>query len=228
MKRILYLFLICNMLIMSCVHDSLYVPVEEEDVVIVDDECDPDLVYFVNDVLPIIQSNCAISGCHGGGSAQDGVELSSYENIIQHVNSGNAFDSDIYEAITDSDPDNIMPPPPNSPLTNEQIEIIRNWIDQGATNLECSDCDLTNVTYSQSVWPIIQNSCTGCHSGSSPQGGISLTNYDQVAQLAENGILFGVINHDAGYVPMPFNGQQLSVCKIDTIEEWINQGFPNN
>lgn len=221
------MFLLFIFTILSCEHDSLYVSVDENDV-IVEDDCDPDKIYYVNDVLPIINSNCAISGCHGGGSTQDGVDLSSYSGILQEITIGNAFDSDLYEAITDDDPEDIMPPSPSNPLTLEQITIIRDWINQGATNEECGDCDLTNVTYSLSVWPIIQNNCTGCHSGANPQGDLSLTNYNQIAQIASNGYLSGVINHEEGFIAMPFNGQQLTQCNIDIIEDWISQGYPNN
>ena len=227
MKHCSLLLFIFPFLFMACVHDPLYVPVDEE-IVVVDEDCDPSVIYFVNDVLPIINSNCAISGCHGGGSAQNGVELSTYENILQYIDPGDAESSDLYEVITESDPADIMPPLPNSPLTSEQIAIIGTWIDQGATNLECTDCDLSDITFSQSVWPIIQNSCTGCHSGASPQGGISLTNYDEVVLIAQSGALLGVIKHEPGFVPMPFNGQQLSDCQIDTIEDWVDQGLPNN
>lgn len=227
MKRSGLLLFSYAFLLTSCVHDSLYVPIEDENVTI-DENCDPNKVYFVNEILPIIGSNCAISGCHGGGSTQNGVELSTYSGILEIVRPGDAIDSDIYEVITDIDPDKMMPPPPNTPLSSQQISLIIEWINQGATNEECSDCDLTNVTFAQSVWPIIQNSCTGCHSGATPQGNLSLTNYDEISQIAQSGALLGVIKHEIGYVPMPFNGQQLSVCKIDTVEDWINQGFPDN
>ncbi len=227
MKRLILLPFVFTVLFISCVHDPLYVPAVEE-ILVIEEDCDPSEVYFVNDILPIINSNCAISGCHGGGSAQDGVELSTYSGILQIVDPGNAESSEMYEVITDTDPADIMPLPPNSPLTSEQIGLIRDWINQGATNKECIDCDLTNVTYSQSVWPIIQNSCTGCHGGTNPQGGLFLTDYDQVSQIAQNGALLGVIKHEPGFVPMPLNGPQLSECKIDTIEEWINQGILNN
>ena len=232
MKSIIYILAAMVFLLVSCKHEPLYTSLEDggspDGNPIDETDCDPDMVYFVNDVLPIIQSNCAMSGCHGGGSAQDGVDLSSYNGIMQQVNVGNAFNSDLYEVITDNDPDDVMPPPPNTPLTAQQIATIMDWIDQGAANNECTDCDLTNVTYAQSVWPIIQNSCTGCHGGTAPQGNLSLTNYDQVAQIAQSGYLSGVINHQSGFVPMPYNGQQLSSCNIDIIEDWIAQGYPNN
>lgn len=230
MKKIIYLFMPLIFMILSCEHDPLYTPIDnnEDETVIVDENCDPNKIYFVNDVLPIINANCAFSGCHGGGSAQDGVDLSTYNGIMEEVIAGNAFSSDLYEAITDNDPADVMPPSPYNTLSSEQIVIIRDWINQGATNEECADCDLTNVTFAISVWPIIQNNCTGCHSGTSPQGNLSLTNYAEIAQIAQNGYLSGVINHDSGFVAMPLNGQQLSTCDIDTIENWISQGYPNN
>lgn len=230
MKKSIYLLLPLVFWVFSCEHDSLYTPIEDysDSILILDDECNPDKIYFVNDVLPIINSNCAISGCHGGGSAQDGVDFSSYNGIMQQITVGNALNSDLYEAITEDDVDDIMPPLPSSPLTPGQIAIIRDWINQGATHEECNDCDLTNITFSQAVWPIIESNCTGCHSGINPQGNLSLTNYDEISLIAGNGYLSGVINHEAGFIAMPFNGQQLSDCNIDIIEDWINQGFPNN
>lgn len=231
MKKLFYTLIPLFVFFISCEHDPVYTPIDSEDPIGDDgEECDPDKIYFVNDVMPIIASNCAISGCHGGGSSQNGIELSTFSGIMEIVEAGNAFDSEIYEVITEDDPDDIMPPPPNSPLTTEQIAIIVDWINQGATNEECTNtaCDLSNVTFSQSVWPIIQNSCTGCHSGGDPQGGLSLTNYSQISQIAANGFLLGAIKHEPGFVPMPFNGPQLDQCKIDTIEDWVDQGYPDN
>lgn len=238
MKKYLIYIIPVLVLTTACQHEPLYTPVNVEDPNgngngngnNNGESCDEDIVYFVNDVLPILTSNCAISGCHGGGSAQDGVNLSNYAGIREQLEAFDANNSELYEVITEDDPDKIMPPPPNSPLTAQQIATIRDWINQGAENNECTNtsCDLTNVTYSQSVWPIIQNSCTGCHSGGNPQGGISLTNYSQIAVMAENGSLSSVINHAPGYTPMPLNGQQLDQCSIDTIDDWINNGFQND
>ena len=101
--------------------------------------CDPDVVYFDQDILPILRSNCAFSGCHDNNSAQDGVILTSYENVMLTADV-EAFDldgSDLYEVITDSDPDDRMPPAPNERLTSAQISKISEWILQGAKNEQC-------------------------------------------------------------------------------------------
>jgi uncharacterized membrane protein len=194
--------------------------------------CDPDTVYFVNTILPLLQSSCGTSGCHDASSAQDGVILTDYASIIStgKVKAFDPFDSEIYEKITESDPEDRMPPPPQNPLTADQINLIYKWIEQGARNNSCeqADCDTVNVTYSATVWPIIQNSCLGCHSGGSPSGGVSLADYSAIAAQAANGNLLGAIRHEQGYSPMPQNGAKLNDCTITQIEKWIENGSPNN
>lgn len=194
--------------------------------------CDPDTVYFQNTILPLLQSSCALSGCHDAASASDGVILTDYDKIMSTagVRPFNADGSNLYEVMVEDDPDKRMPPPPRNPLTTEQTNAVYKWIMQGAKNNYCDDveCDSLNVTYSATVWPIIQNRCYGCHSGGSPSGGISLENHANLVALANSGQLMGAIRHDQGYSPMPKNGAKLSDCNISQIQKWINDGTPNN
>ena len=192
--------------------------------------CDPDTVYFQNTILPIFQSNCAFSGCHNAASAQDGVVLISYESVMAsgEIDPFDADDSDVYEDLLEDDLDKRMPPPPYDPLPWDQIQLIGQWINQGAQNNFCEECDLENVTFSNTIHPIIQLKCEGCHSGNSPQGGISLSNYSQIQAKALDGSLYAAVNHENGYTPMPLNGNQLPLCEIDQIALWIQDGAPNN
>ncbi len=122
-----------------------------------------------------------------------------------------------------------MPPPPSQPLTQAQISLIYQWIQQGALNNYCASqaCDSINVTFSGQIWPTIQSSCTGCHSGSNPGGNITLMNYNDVKFYATPKI-WGSINYLTGYSPMPKNGAKLSDCKIAQFRRWIDLGMPNN
>jgi hypothetical protein len=90
------------------------------------------------------------------------------------------------------------------------------------------ECDTVDVSYSQQVWPIINQNCTGCHSGGAPQGNVALENYDDVVISANNGSLLGVIKHEDGWSPMPKGGGKLSDCNIAIIESWVNDGTPDN
>jgi mono/diheme cytochrome c family protein len=199
--------------------------------------CDPDTVYFQNDVLPLLQSSCGIVGCHDATTAEDGVVLTSYLSVMQTagVVPFDPQDSEIYEKITETDPDDRMPPPPAAPLNNDQTNMIYTWIAQGALNNYCEqmECDSVNVSFSQEVFPIIQNNCLGCHSGPNPNGGISLTNYQQVKARASvpagsPGSLLGAITWNPGNTNMPQNGQQLQDCEIGIIRNWILEGMPDN
>lgn len=91
-----------------------------------------------------------------------------------------------------------------------------------------AECDTTNVSYSQDVWPIISSNCTSCHSGGAPSGNVYLDNYDNIVVAADNGSLLGAIKHESGYSPMPKGGGMLSDCNISIIETWVNEGTPDN
>jgi hypothetical protein len=197
--------------------------------------CDPDTVYFEMDVLPILNSSCAKSGCHDA-TAQERVRLDSYSAVMSSnvIAAGNPNGSKLVEKITETDPGDIMPPPPDVPLDAAQIEIIRKWIAQGAQNLFCdAACDTVNVTFTGTIWPeIIQSYCYGCHSGASASGGIHLENYSDVAAASaiapgQPGSLLGAVTHNPGNFAMPKNQQKLPDCKISQIRNWINLGKPN-
>jgi hypothetical protein len=140
----------------------------------------------------------------------------------------NPFDpagSKLYKVLF-SNPQSRMPP--NRPLTDDQKSIIYYWIKEGAFNNACMGfgCDTTNVTYTTTLEPILQGLCTGCHSGSNPSGGISLTTYDQTVAVANGGRLIGALRHDNGYYAMPPNGLALTSCQVREFELWITLGNP--
>ena len=191
--------------------------------------CSADTAYFVNEVLPIITSNCAMSGCHDAATRADGVQLTSYSTIMNYVRAGNASRSELYEVIIDTDPGDRMPPPPRSPLTAAQIAKIQKWINQGAKNNSCaSACDANVFTFSTTIKPMLDTKCVGCHSATSPGGNINLSTYAAVRTVALNGKLYGSIAHQAGFSPMPKNGAKLSDCEITQVQRWIAAGALNN
>lgn len=196
--------------------------------------CDPDVIYFEKDILPILISNCAFSGCHDAASAEDGVILIDYVNTIMtaDVEPFNLDDSEIYEVLVDSDLDERMPPVPTAPLPADQIQLIAKWILQGGENRMCDEmatgCDTTNVSFSTFVKPLLDMHCLGCHSGSSPSGGILLTDYSNILTVVQNGSLLGSIQHENGFTAMPIGNDQLPQCDIDKIKSWIDAGALDN
>lgn len=96
-----------------------------------------------------------------------------------------------------------------------------------ASNQPCTDT-VGTVSYVQKVVPILQTSCYGCHTGSSPSGNQLMGTYAADKAMAQNGKLMGTINHSAGYSPMPKGAAKLSSCRIATIKKWIDAGMLNN
>ncbi len=190
--------------------------------------CNPDSVYFVNDIMPLISSNCTMSGCHDNITHADGVNLTTYNKIMGYVRPGDAANSKLYKVIIKTDGDR-MPPPPMAPMTTAQKALIQKWINQGAKNNSCiGSCDTTVFTYSGAVKPIMDNKCAGCHNPSNLGGNIDVSTFAAVRIVALNGKLYGSIAHQTGYSPMPKNAAKLSDCEIRQVQKWITAGSQNN
>jgi hypothetical protein len=189
--------------------------------------CPPSIINFAREIQPIISANCAFSGCHDAISAEEGVILDTYENIMKEVVPFDPMNSELYESITDAS-DDIMPPPPYDLLTNAQINLIKDWISQGALDLDCGGCDTANVSFANDVYPIMQAQCLVCHNDDRQDGGLNLDSYDKIKARANNGKLMGTIEHQPGYSAMPPSGIKMDQCYIDQLNSWIANGTPNN
>jgi hypothetical protein len=196
--------------------------------------CDSNLVYFDSQILPLLVSNCAKSGCHDAITHEEGLILTNYQNVMSRglVKAFDLNGSKLYRAITENDQDDVMPPPPNQKLTSQQIQLISKWILQGAKDTTCVEtittCNTTGVSYSGFIAPLFNTFCAGCHSGGNPSGGLTLTTYNGVKAVATNGRLLGAISWSAGFQKMPQGGNKLNDCSIAKITAWINDGAPNN
>ena len=90
-------------------------------------------------------------------------------------------------------------------------------------------CDTLNVTYSQTIKPIMDASCVSCHNSGFASGGVILESYADVKQSADNGFLIGVIDHEPGFEAMPpAPAPKLDDCTIEKVKKWIAEGAQNN
>jgi len=187
-------------------------------------------VCFENEVLPLLQSNCAKSGCHDAATHSKDIVLDSYANIMRKdIVPGKADNSKIYQVLFETGKDK-MPPAPNNDLTTEQKAAIGKWINEGAKNtVNCNvTCDTTQFKYGTTISIITNTFCTGCHSGTVPSGNIDLSNYAAVKVQATNGRLVGAVTHAAGYAAMPKDANKLNDCQITQIKKWVAAGALNN
>ena len=86
-------------------------------------------ISFQNDILPILEKNCALAGCHVAGGAA-GLDLTGYDSFEKSGTfvPGNAKKSRV---ITRIDGGGM---PPAGPLDDAVIDLVKDWIDEGAEN----------------------------------------------------------------------------------------------
>ncbi|HEX7448978.1 MAG TPA: DUF1549 domain-containing protein, partial [Pirellulales bacterium] len=92
-------------------------------------------VNYSEQIKPILSSRCY--ACHGPDAAQRKADLELHirdKAIRDAIVPGDAAGSSLVERITSTDADLRMPPPDSKkpPLTAEEIELVKRWIDEGA------------------------------------------------------------------------------------------------
>jgi len=91
---------------------------------------------FAKDIRPILESSCI--RCHSGDKPKGGLRLDTKQGLLQGGKSGKvivpgkAADSPLYQRITlpEGEPDRM--PPEGKPLSKQQTDAIRDWIERGA------------------------------------------------------------------------------------------------
>jgi hypothetical protein len=90
---------------------------------------------FTRTVLPIAEAKCV--KCHLDGKKRGGLSLDSHKDVFKGGKSGNvivpgdAASSLLYQSLT-GELEDLKMPKKGEPLTPEEIEAIRAWIDSGA------------------------------------------------------------------------------------------------
>ena len=238
MKKIIIICFVAFTLCTACKHEPIQ---PDPSPPLGGGTCSPDTAYFVNDILPIFQTNCAKSSCHDAASHQRNIILTDYDNIIRtgSILGGDPSHGPIYQSISTTTASLLMPPPPFAALSSESLNKIYKWIMQGALNNRCIDtvaidstvmipCDTFNVKYSTKITDILNNHCVSCHNSSSAAGGVILSGYANAQAYALNGYLLGTITHDPAYLAMPPSPDSLSECEKNNVRIWVNDGAPHN
>ncbi len=184
------------------------------------------MICFESQILPLFISNCAMPDCHDAITHEEGLRLYDYSHIISHISAFNPTSGSVMHSIMNGS----MPPNPYNNLSNDQIALIQQWINQGALNTTncASTCDTTAFTYSADIAPMMGTYCNGCHSGSFPSGGINTSTHAGLQTSVNNGSLLGSVQHASGFSAMPKSAAKMDDCNITKIRKWIQAGALNN
>jgi mono/diheme cytochrome c family protein len=92
-------------------------------------------VDYTRDVKPLLQQHCV--GCHGAKRQRGDLRLDSRAALLKGgsrgpaVVAGKAAESLLIQAVIQDDPEIAMPPE-GDPLSSAEVQVLRDWIDQGA------------------------------------------------------------------------------------------------
>ena len=92
-----------------------------------------------------------------------------------------------------------------------------------------TSCDTTNVTFSGTIVPILNNNCFSCHSNANAATSVNNIRLEDYADVkARAASIAGSIKHSGTYSPMPKNGSKLKECLIIQFDIWVRNGMLNN
>lgn len=227
-RKVSFLLIPAAVLSFSCTHDPQGI-------------ADLEPVCFESQIKPLIQNSCAVSGCHDATTAKEGYNFSSYDGIVAAVKPGNARQSELYKVLTDIYGEMM---PPHQPLSEDDRNLIKIWIEQGAQNTTCGGLsgipgqNRDTVCFNLDILPLLSSSCAtaGCHDNTTAEEGYRMSSYANIVQnsnLVKKGNypdskLYKVLvdNGDDRMPPAPAN--RLTFDQIEKIKIWIAQGALNS
>ncbi len=216
-------------------------------------------VDFVSHVLPILEDRCL--SCHNepyeknGRTIQPkaGLALNTHALVMKGnldntvVTPGNVEESYLHEVLTLDEDDDMFMPPKGGPLTPEQIDIIKRWIEEGAKPKAGGSgvADASGgISFHDHIFPILEERCLDCHgepyvkNGRTihPKAGLALDSYEAVLKGNLDGAIIDRGDHEEStlYVVitldpddseiMPPKGDPLSPEEIELFKKWIDEG----
>ncbi len=123
-----------------------------------DNSVEPKPVSYHRDVFPILRANCL--GCHQGAKHRGDYVMTQFDQLLSGGESGeaaivpgNADASLLVTQITPVDGHAEMPDEPAKPLADTEIQLIRRWISEGASN----DSPVQAIPFDNDNPPVYRN-----------------------------------------------------------------------
>lgn len=141
---------------------------------------------FKKEIEPLLKSKCW--KCHGQDAQKGELALHTPALIRKGsesgavVVSGNASSSRLYEMVRQGE----MPPDNMDPLTEQELELVRRWIDAGASFDDDAEEQKPAVTV-HDVLPILFLRCATCHGRQKQEGGLDVRTKESLLRGGKSG-----------------------------------------
>lgn len=196
-------------------------------------------ISFKKDIEPLLKEKCW--KCHGASVQKGELALHTPELIEKGSESGpvvlagNGAGSRLYEAVKHGE----MPPDNQGTLTDDETDLIKKWIDAGASFGESVKKAEREVTQ-HDVVPSLLLRCTVCHGRHVQEGGLDLRTRESMLKGGKSGPAFVVGKPDESLMVTRVRAEEMpphakltdvSVKPMDpeelkTLTKWIAAGAP--
>jgi uncharacterized membrane protein len=166
-----------------------------------------DALVFDDVVLPILERRC--EGCHRRSKRKGGLVVSTYADLMKGgkdgavIVAGNLAKSELYRRITlDPDHKDFMPTDGKKPLTNEETDIIKWWIEKAHAT---GDAKFVSIAGHEQMLPVVASALGLENSGGNGIAAVSnhqpnadipmLTDMGAVGNLQKSGVMVRIMLH---------------------------------
>ena len=193
---------------------------------------------FESRIKPLFTAKCG--KCHRDQERKGGLDLSSMQGIY---NGGETGDSLLADSLDDSGlwhqvDSGEMPPEGEPPLSQQEQQMIREWIEAGSPSME--RLVKTRGLNQHDVLPILLLRCNACHGPRLQEGGIDLRTRAAMIKGGKNGPALNPGNPDASLMIqrietqacppseslLKFFVRRPATTEVKRLRDWIAAGAP--
>jgi formylglycine-generating enzyme required for sulfatase activity len=199
-------------------------------------------INFTQDIQPLLESACL--GCHGPEKHKGNLRLDTKAGALQGGDKGASLvpgkpeQSPLYTAtILPPGHDDVMPP--KEPLSKAQTELLRQWIEQGASWPDAVTLkQVRRVDFAKDIQSVLELNCVACHREGHAKGKLRLDNRAEAVKGGDKGpaivphqpkesLLYTSTalppEHD-DLMPPKSKGGPLPKETVELLAAWISQG----
>jgi mono/diheme cytochrome c family protein len=205
----------------------------------------PRKVDFTREVYPMLKESCF--KCHGAEKQKGKYRCDTKGGAFKDTDygptivGGRSEQSALIHMVCGLIDEMLMPPPSDKPgesekLTNEQVGILRAWIDQGAVWPDGAIAEVVKpVTFEADIKPLFATACAVCHAGALAKGGFDVGSLDAVRKggktygqavipgdLKKSALVTIVSGLDED-LPLP-EKHKLPPKALTLVKQWVEQG----
>ena len=202
-------------------------------------------ISFEKQVKPILESACI--RCHDEDEAEGELIMDTLANALIGGENGPAIvpekpeESPLYVSTTLPEDDDMSMPPKGQFLAQSQIDVIGNWISEGAEWPESIKLEKQpRMMFVRDIQPILEEHCVACHKAGKAEGDFDMTTREMAFTSGENApsiipfepeksaiyFLTTLDKDDDDLMPPAKKGGPLEKSITEKLRLWVLQGAP--